>query len=129
VVTELKKEPAAADSVLDSVLIVRGLLADGTEFESACPVSEHAVNITIGRADSDLVINSKAVSRQHVNLNGTRRELTVTDLGSSNGTSINGVPCLEGEILFIEPGDTLVLGDARCTLEFTSQKTPGTNSH
>ncbi len=43
----------------------------------------------------------------------------MTDLGSSNGTSINGVPCLEGEIMYFEPGDSLVFGDALCTLEIT----------
>jgi len=107
----------AHPAVLDSLLLLRGVLADGTGFEASCPVSERAINITIGRSDADVIIASQAVSRQHVNLNGTRWELTVSDLGSSNGTSINGVPCLEGEIMFIEPGDTLVLGDARCTIE------------
>lgn len=110
---------------LDSELLIRGVLADGTEFESSCPVSQHAINVTIGRGDCDLVIESKAVSRRHVNLNGTWRELTVSDLGSSNGTSVNGVPCLEGEILFIETGDTLVLGNAQCTLEIQPQSASG----
>ena len=112
-----EEDAQAAHPALDSLVLIRGVLADGTEFEASCPVSERAINITIGRGDSDLIIESQAVSRQHVNLNGTRWELTVSDLGSSNGTSINGVPCLEGEIMFIEPGDTLVLGDARCTIE------------
>ena len=43
--------------------------------------------------------------------------LTITDLGSSNGTSINGIPCLEGEIMFIEPGDIIILGNARFSYE------------
>jgi len=118
-------EPDVAHPVPDSLLFIRGVLADGSEFESSCPVSEHAINVTVGRGDSDLIIQSKAVSRQHVNLNGTRRELTVSDLGSGNGTSVNGVPCLEGEIMFIEPGDTLVLGDARCTIEIKPRNTSG----
>jgi hypothetical protein len=118
-------EPDIAHAVLDSLLVIRGVLADGSGFEASCPVSEHAINVTIGRGDSDLIIESKAVSRQHVNLNGTRRELTVADLGSSNGTSINGVPCLEGEIMFIEAGDSLVLGDARCTVEIKPRNAPG----
>ena len=42
-------------------------------------------------------------------MSGTGDELTVTDLGSNNGTRINGVPCLEGEIMYVEPGDTLVV--------------------
>lgn len=100
-----------------SILLIRGTLADGTSFEDSFPVSEQAINVTIGRRDADLKIDSPAVSRRHANLNGTSRELTVTDLGSSNGTSINGVPCLEGEIMFISPGDVLVLGNARCTIE------------
>ena len=53
-------------------------------------------------------------------LNGTAGELTITDLGSNNGTTINGVPCLEGEIMYVEPGDTIILGDARFTFELRS---------
>jgi hypothetical protein len=104
---------------LDSLLRIHGVLADGTPLEASCPVNERAINVTIGRADADLKIESNAVSRSHANLNGTSQALTVTDLGSSNGTLINGIPCLEGEILFIEPGDTLILGNARCTIEIT----------
>jgi hypothetical protein len=103
--------------LLDSELVISGELRDGNTFEDACPVSENAINLIIGRGDTDLVISSAAVSRKHVSLNGSFSELTVADLGSSNGTSINGIPCLEGEIMFMEPGDLLVLGDARCTLE------------
>ena len=112
-----EEEPLAPEPLLESLLLIRGELADGTAFEDSCAVSENAINVVIGRGDTDLVINSPAVSRQHAGLNGTGRELTVSDFGSSNGTSINGVPCLEGEIMFIEPGDILVLGDARCSLE------------
>jgi hypothetical protein len=117
-------KPDLAHTALDSLLVVRGVLADGSGFETSCPVSEHAINVTIGRGDADLIIESKAISRRHVNLNGTWRALTVSDLGSSNGTSINGVPCLEGEIMFIEGGDELVLGDARCTIEIRPRNNP-----
>jgi hypothetical protein len=111
--------------LLDSLLQIHGVLADGTAFEDSCAVSENAINVVIGRGDTDLTIDSPAVSRRHVSLNGTRRELTLADLGSSNGTSINGVPCLEGEIMFIEPGDTLILGNARCTLEIRPRSATG----
>lgn len=125
VLDPLEEEPSAPEPVLDSLLLIQGVLADGTAFEESCAVSENAINILIGRGDTDLVIDSPAVSRQHISLNGTRAELTVTDLGSSNGTSINGVPCLEGEIMFIEPGDTLILGDARCSIEITPRNHSG----
>ena len=122
---EDEAEAEAPPPLPGSLLLIRGVLADGTPFEDSCPVSENAINVTIGRSDADLSIESRAVSRRHVNLNGTRRELTVSDLGSSNGTSINGVPCLEGEIMFIEPGDILVLGDAKCTIEIRPQNPSG----
>ena len=124
-VDTLEEEPSAPEPLLDHLLLIQGVLADGTAFEESCAVSENAINILIGRGDTDLVIDSPAVSRQHISLNGTRKELTVSDLGSSNGTSVNGVPCLEGEIMFIEPGDTLILGDARCSLEIRPRNNTG----
>jgi hypothetical protein len=120
-----EEEPVPSVPLLDSLLLIHGVLADGTEFEGSCAVSKNAINIVIGRGDTDLVIDSLAVSRKQVSLNGTINELTVADLGSSNGTSVNGVPCLEGEIMFIEPGDTLILGDARCSLEIRPRHTAG----
>ncbi len=121
----MDEEPSALPPPLDSLLTIHGVLADGTAFEESCAVSENAINIMIGRGDTDLVIDSPAVSRQHISLNGTRKELTVSDLGSSNGTSINGVPCLEGEIMFIVPGDVLIMGDARCSLEIRPRNNSG----
>jgi hypothetical protein len=125
VVDNLEEVLSAPEPLLESLLLIRGELADGTAFEDSCAVSENAINVVIGRGDTDLVIDSPAVSRQHAGLNGTGRELTVSDFGSSNGTSINGVPCLEGEIMFIEAGDTLVLGDASCSIEIRPRDSSG----
>lgn len=103
---------AGAENPHDSEFRVRGQFADGSQFEAACPVSAQAVNLIIGRgAAADLGIGSAAVSRQHAQINGDADSLTIADLGSSNGSSVNGIPCMEGEILFIEPGDLIVLGD------------------
>ena len=71
------------------------------------------------------MLPSAAISRQHARLNGTPDALTVTDLGSGNGTSVNGVPCLDGEILYLETGDVLVLGDAQLSVEFEATEEPG----
>lgn len=109
--------PAAGEPVMDSLLVLRGKLGSDQSIEVSCPVSSHAVNVVIGRGQADLKISSAAVSRQHAALNGAADALTITDLGSNNGTLINGVPCLEGEIMFLEPGDTVTLGDARFTVE------------
>ncbi len=121
--TDQASSPIARDSddelaypvppVPDSLLVIEGILSDGTQLRQSCNVSRNAINIVIGRGNADINIDSSAISRQHVNLNGTREMLTMTDLGSSNGTSINGVPCLEGETMYIEPGDIIILGNAR----------------
>jgi len=110
---ESDEEPEFTSPGLDSLLQIEGSLADGTEFRNSCKVSRNAVNIVIGRSSADIIIDSSTVSKQHASLNGNNKALTITDLGSSNGTSINGVPCLEGEIMYIEPGDIIILGNAR----------------
>ena len=67
----------------------------------------------VGRGRADLRIESAAVSRQHARLNGSADRLTLTDLGSNNGTSVNGVPCLEDEVFYLSPDDIVIFGDAR----------------
>jgi pSer/pThr/pTyr-binding forkhead associated (FHA) protein len=39
--------------------------------------------------------------------------MTLSDLGSSSGTIIKDVPCLPGEIMVVEAGDEIFLGDIR----------------
>jgi len=104
-------------------ILLRGELADGRKVETTAEVSAEAINLEVGRGDVDLVVDSQAVSRRHARLNGSSESLTLTDLGSGNGTAINGVPCLEGEIMYLESGDTLILGDARITV--TIEAVPG----
>jgi hypothetical protein len=108
--------PAAAERAEPAQeyrLVLRGQYADGRDLLAAVGVSDKAINVEIGRGATDFVIDSPAVSRRHARLNGTAQALTITDLGSSNGTSINGVPCLEHEIMYLEQGDTVLLGDVR----------------
>ena len=112
-----EEEPERPEPVLDSLLVLTGHTGPEKTFEVSCPVAGLAVNAIIGRGNADLVIDSPAVSRQHAALNGTSEALTITDLGSNNGTRINGVPCLEGEIMYVKTGDTVMLGDARFTIE------------
>jgi hypothetical protein len=116
---EASDERPAPTPELDRRLVLRGVLADGTPLDARCAVSSRAVNVVVGRGSAaDLVLPSAAISRQHARLNGTPDALTVADLGSSNGTSVNGVPCLEGEILYLEADDALVLGDAQLSVAF-----------
>ncbi len=59
------------------------------------------------RQDCHLRIPTKDVSRQHCALMIDHETLTAKDLGSSNGTFVNGKRIAEAEL---EPGDRLRLG-------------------
>ena len=65
--------------------------------------------ITIGRVDEcDVVVTSPGVSRQHVRIERRGGSLVLTDLGSSNGTYVNGQRIGEPTELF--NGDQIRLG-------------------
>lgn len=62
----------------------------------------------IGRGlAADLVIADPAVSRTHAEIEATGDSLRVRDLGSANGTMVNGAPIEEA---LLQPGDVLTLG-------------------
>lgn len=62
----------------------------------------------IGRAPScDFVICHKSVSRRHAMLARDGERMIITDLGSTNGTFVNGRWISQAEVL---PGDRLQLG-------------------
>lgn len=69
--------------------------------------------LTIGRApDNGLVIHDSRVSRHHARLQGRRGTLVFTDLGSTNGSRVNGARVAEvvlGEGDRIEVGDTVLV--------------------
>ena len=63
----------------------------------------------IGRARScDLVLGDESVSRRHAMLVRSGGRTIVTDLGSTNGTLLNGRVVMQAEV---RPGDHLRLGD------------------
>jgi len=64
--------------------------------------------LEIGREDADLVVADPAVSRRHARLETTPDGLAVTDLGSSNGTKVNGVRITGTAPL--RPGDVVIVG-------------------
>jgi hypothetical protein len=117
-------QPGELEPQLDSRLVLRGEYAGGRPLEVAVAVSADAINLEVGRGGADVVLDSVAVSRRHARLNGSRAALTIADLGSRNGTTIDGVPCLEGEIMYLEPDSTVVLGDVRFTVSVDLEPAP-----
>jgi hypothetical protein len=70
--------------------------------------------LTIGRAtDAAIRISDTSVSRRHAEIRPSSDGWTVVDLGSTNGTRVNGVPVTERRQA---DGDTITVGDA--TLRF-----------
>ncbi|HEY6057514.1 MAG TPA: FhaA domain-containing protein [Candidatus Limnocylindrales bacterium] len=91
----------------------------------ACPgVSERRLDVvepslTIGRsADNSIVLNDGRVSRHHARLRVRRGSLVLTDLGSTNGTRVNGVRIDE---VALGEGDRIELGDSVVVVERTPQ--------
>lgn len=65
----------------------------------------------LGRSpEADLVIEDDTVSRRHAVITGDRVALEIEDLGSSNGTAINGNPMV-GALTLLD-GDVVSFGSA-----------------
>jgi hypothetical protein len=101
---ELPPQPAAAG---------RGSLvsvADGRSHVLDRP------SMTIGRLpECDVVVDDAGASRQHAEVRRTDAGFTLADLGSTNGTLVNGTPIREH---LLEDGDRITIGET--VLEFRS---------
>jgi len=65
--------------------------------------------LRIGRApDNDLVLGDGRASRHHGLIAGRLGALVYTDLGSTNGSRVNGEPVVE---VVLRPGDRILVGD------------------
>jgi len=82
------------------------IMVDGEETGRRWPLGEHG--LTIGRAgDNDVVLAGKQVSRHHARIRWTGSHFQVEDLGSKNGTYVNGEPVTHA--LKLRAGDLLQL--------------------
>ncbi|AKJ07616.1 FHA domain-containing protein [Archangium gephyra] len=77
-------------------------------FDTAYELPEGVTHL--GRADeNDIVLGGDLVSRRHARLVAEGDNLRIEDLGSRNGSRVNGAP-LQGTI-DLHPGDTISLGE------------------
>jgi adenylate cyclase len=71
--------------------------------------------VVVGRAvNSDCAIVDATVSRRHAELTVTDEGIQLKDLGSSNGTFVNGVKV---DTYFVAPGDTVTFGKVAFKVE------------
>ena len=97
----------------NAILWVRGGPDDG----STVSLSESGTTL-LGRAeDNDVVYEEPRVSRQHAAIRGGRDGYWLQDLGSRNGTFVNGVR-VEGEGLHLRDQDTIELGGTHSRVQW-----------
>jgi adenylate cyclase len=78
-------------------------------------------SVLIGRDSSqcDVVLLNTSVSRRHARLSvGNNNSLQIEDVGSTNGTSINGTRIAPWLSHPLEPGSTLKLGDIELVVRY-----------
>jgi pSer/pThr/pTyr-binding forkhead associated (FHA) protein len=95
------------------------LVLDGREFEL------HAGANTIGRVGADVLLPDPTVSRHHATLTIDEEGAWIEDVGSTNGTSVNGAPVPAGDRSRIQNGDTLKLGTVTVKLLWPDQAAGG----
>ncbi len=79
------------------------------------PINESPV--VLGRLpECDVVVNDPNVSRRHAEFRATTDGVVVTDLGSTNGTRVNGAPVREQKLV---SGDEVTVGSTTVVFELS----------
>jgi len=72
--------------------------------------------LTLGRSSgAELVVTDGTVSERHLAFTHAERGWNVRDVGSRNGSSVNGVPLAVGQPRALKDGDQLQAGQVRFT--------------
>ena len=79
--------------------------------------------VLIGRGpEAEVFVGSDDASRKHAQLDVNGLEVTITDLGSRNGTFVNGERVEAPRRVF--PGDQILVGDAVLMIEREAHSVP-----
>ena len=107
--TTLLHEDAAADAGASlplkrkPFLTCRGSTSSGRRLEVGCPTT------TVGREGGDISIDDPALSSLHFMIEERGHEFFLRDLGSTNGTFLNGHPVRSATL---ESGDEIRAGES-----------------
>lgn len=83
----------------------------------------------IGRGiDCDLVLDQLEVSRYHARITREEGGFRLTDLDSSNGTTVDGQPLVANTPVTLNPGQTIRLVDSRWRLKVQQRVNPPLSS-
>lgn len=86
-----------------------GTVSETTAGEDAGPVFGKDAWVFGRSNECDFVYTAPKISRQHFIIERIEGHFYVSDLGSTNGTRLNGKPLLRKERLFV--GDVISMGD------------------
>lgn len=89
------------------------LVIDGSSKGTKIDLNTRKLTRIGKKEDNDLIITDTTVSRYHAEIHFSSDSYLLKDLGSTNGTSINGIKVKEA---FLSPGDVITVGSA--TIEF-----------
>jgi hypothetical protein len=77
------------------------------------PIELQSTQVTLGRGlGNDIILEDSRVSRHHAQLRYRQRRFWISDMGSTNGTFVNGDPVSETAL---RDGDTISLGGLELT--------------
>ncbi len=94
-------------------------LQDGTEISHELT----AECVTVGRiAENSIELNDPSVSSRHAELSLSGQGYRIKDLGSTNGSRINGSVLIPGESVDLKPGDQIILGSVLGLYEPTAER-------
>ncbi len=106
----------------NGLALLEGDMGSGRRSRYFCAVDTEQFDIVIGRGEADIRIEHAAISRSHARLVCRGDTMTLSDLGSSNGVYINRVPCLPGEVMYVDAGAQICLGDVCLSLKLVKQE-------
>lgn len=73
--------------------------------------------VSVGRAEEcQLRIPADTVSRRHCQIEVSKKEIVLTDMGSSNGTLVNDTKVVDDDVV-LKAGDRITVGPATFTLQ------------
>lgn len=73
-------------------------------------------SVVIGRSDeADIILTDEGISRQHAQIDKHENSYAITDLGSTNGIFVNGMPTRQAAL---RDGDKILLGDVLLGFSF-----------
>ena len=115
------RQPAAPAPGRPGSCTVR-LTPEGNPAGTVYVTMESGSSRTLGRnSKADVILNPRdsALSGLHFELQWDGRVLYLTDCGSTNGTSLTGIPQHPGHWSKVEPGTTLQAGSVRYKVKIT----------